>query len=235
MHCHILPNLDDGARNDDAALQMLRIARDDGIGTIVATPHAHHTTPAAICRQVTRINRLATDAGIDVAVLAGSEVRIAADLVERHQRGDLLTIDQSQYLLLELYLFHDWAIEAVASVIERLVDAGLRPILAHPERYRWVQQDPASIDALIEAGVALQINVPALFGRHGDAALMASEFLIATQRASLIASDGHNPERRPPTLSRGYQQVRELAGTDYAIMLQENVTKVLSGDILTRS
>ncbi|MFW6075745.1 MAG: tyrosine-protein phosphatase, partial [Chloroflexota bacterium] len=204
MHCHILPGLDDGARDDEAALDMLRIAERDGILTIVATPHSHHTTVDAICRQLVRVKQLARSAGIAVDILPGSEVRIAADLVERYRAGELLTLNGTQYLLLELHLFHDWALEAILSVVERLVDAGLRPLLAHPERHRWVQHDPALVDRLRDAGVTLQVNAPSLFGGHGDAAQATAEFLIATHRAGVIASDAHNAGRRSPQLSAAY-------------------------------
>src|SRR5437588_11796317 len=83
LHSHVLPRVDDGARDDEEALRMLRIAQEDGIATIAATPHAHHFPAGLIPERVERLNQLAADAGLTIRVVPGSENRLAADLPAR--------------------------------------------------------------------------------------------------------------------------------------------------------
>lgn len=212
---------------------MLRAAEQDGIGTIVATPHAHHVQPETVICRVERLNQLAGEEGIAVRVLPGSEVRIAADLIERHQAGKLLTLNGARYLLLELYLSHEWAFEVVESVIDRLRAAGLQPVLAHAERYPFVQRDPHVIQSLADRRVPVQINAAALTGYHGEAARAAAETLLRAGLAQLIASDAHNPEWRPPRLRYAYQRAAELTTNDHAQTLMANAACIIEGRDIT--
>lgn len=212
---------------------MLRAAAEDGIGTLVATPHAHHVQPETIIERVERLNQLAAEAGIDVRVLPGSEVRIAADLIERHEAGRLPTLNNTRYLLLELYLSHEWAFEVVESVIDRLRDAGLLPVLAHAERYPFVQRDPRVIQSLADRRVPIQVNAAALTGYHGEAARAAAETLLREGLAQLIASDAHNPEWRPPRLRYAYERAAELTTTDHAQILMANAARIIDGRDIT--
>jgi protein-tyrosine phosphatase len=158
LHTHILPGVDDGARDDAESLAMLAAAARDGITTLLATPHAHHVDAQTVIGDVERLNALACDAGIEVNVLPGHEARISAELVNRHRDGTLLTLNDTRWLLLECYLFDDWPIHLIERSVDRLLNAGLRPLLAHAERYPFVQRDPTVLHRLIQRGVPIQIK-----------------------------------------------------------------------------
>lgn len=215
LHCHVLPGVDDGARDDTAALRMLQIAEGDGIDIVVATPHAHRCPAAVIPDAVAHLNRRAEDAGLTVRVVPGSEVRLAAGLANRYRAGDLLTLNATSYLLLELPLSGGWP-PYVTRVVRDLQALGLRPVLAHAERYDAVQRDPAIVSELIAMGVPIQINAASLVGPAERGAQPAAERLVAGRLAHLIASDAHNPEWRPPRLRPALERVAQLAGADYA-------------------
>lgn len=232
LHCHIIPGVDDGARDDEQTLRMLRTASADGIGTIVATPHAGHTDRTQIESGLARVNRIVHDAGVDVRVLPGCEVRIGADLVPRVHSGELLTINGTSYLLLELYLAHSWAMDIVELVVDRLQSADIWPVLAHVERYPTVQRDLSSIDGLLRRGVPMQVNALSLAGYHGPAAQETAERLAKAGNLHLLATDAHNEGRRAPKLTAAYGRLAELVGSEAADEIKRNAWKVLNNKSL---
>ncbi|MDI3340499.1 MAG: protein-tyrosine-phosphatase [Sphaerobacter sp.] len=228
LHSHVLPGVDDGARDLDQALRMLRLAEADGVRTIAATPHASEAAPQQIHAGVAQLNRLAADAGLRLRVVPGSEVRLAADLAERAGAGHLVTLAGTRYLLLELPLWGGWPPFLLDAVYHCQV-AGLWPILAHAERYRPVQRDPGLILDLIDRGVLVQLNGDSLFGRNGREARWAAEELLRCHAAHLIASDAHDADARPPRIRAALERAAALAGTDYARWMAHAAAGVLQG------
>jgi protein-tyrosine phosphatase len=232
LHSHVLPRVDDGARDDDEALRMLRIAEEDGIGTIAATPHAHHFPGSLVPERVERLNQLAADAGLTIKVVPGSEVRLAADLPARHRDVQLLTLNCSRYLLFELYFDGGWP-SYLRRVVDELRALGLWPILAHAERYEAVQRDPAPLRDLIAAGVPIQINAASLVGPAERGAQPTAERLIRDRMVHILASDAHNAAWRPPRLRAAAQRVAEIAGADYAAWMLATSAAIVRGEEIT--
>ncbi len=230
IHTHVLPKLDDGAKDDQAALEMLGVAESDGIGTVVATPHAHHANPEQIVDGVARLNALAASAGIDVEILAGSEVRIGADLVERFEAGKLVTINGTRHMLLELSLAHEWRIEVVEKVIDKLQNAGLQPILAHPERYPFIIIEPQIIERFVARGVPMQINALSLSGYHSQASQRTARTLLDNGMVHIVASDAHSARWRPPQIRKALKEIGEKWGEAYVEGLVANAEAVITGN-----
>lgn len=230
LHTHILPGVDDGARDEDEALAMLAAAARDGITTVVAAPHSHHVKAAQVLAGVERLRFAARDAQIDITILPGHEARISADLVDRYNNGALLTLNGTNWLLLECYLFHDWPIHLIERSVDRLRDAGLRPLLAHAERYPFVQRDPAALQSLIDRGIPIQINAGSLFYRETDIERITAEHLLHTRTAHVIASDAHNARYRPPALSAAYARAAEITGAEYTGWMQAVALRVIEGN-----
>ncbi len=229
IHTHVLPKVDDGAKDDQAALEMLRAAATDGVGTLIATPHAHHADPARIVDDVGRLNELAAAEGVDVRVLPGSEVRIAADLVEKFEAGRLITLNGTRHMLLELSLAHEWRIEVVEKVIVKLQDAGLRPILAHPERYPFIIIEPQLAEAFVGLEVPLQINALSLSGYHSQASQRTAYALIDAGHVHIVASDAHSARWRPPQIRAALEEIAARRGLGYAERLIANAEAVIAG------
>jgi protein-tyrosine phosphatase len=229
LHTHVLPGVDDGARDEAEALAMLAVAARDGITTVVAAPHSHHVKAAQVLAAVERLRVAAREAQIDITILPGHEARISADLVDRYNDGTLLTLNGTNWLLLECYLFHDWPIHLIERSVDRLRDAGLRPLLAHAERYPFVQRDPTALRSLIERGIPIQINAGSLFYRETDIERITAEHLLRTRTAHVIASDAHNARYRPPALRAAYERAVEIAGDAYAGWMCETPLRVLKG------
>ena len=232
LHTHILPGIDDGARDWDEALAMLRLAAEDGITTVVATPHAHHSQGVDVRAAVADLNDLASAASIPVRILAGSEVRIASGLIERHRTGQLHTINDSRYLLLELPLHDDWPEPHLFRVVDELLAEGVVPILAHAERYRFVERDPHRLLPLIERGVPVQVNARSLLYREADPDRRSADHLIALGYVHLLASDAHNAGYRAPQLRPAYERAATLAGVTWVTSAQAMAAAIVKDNVI---
>ena len=229
LHAHILPALDDGARDEVETLAMLRAAVADGITTIVATPHAHHVTPEIVLTRLERARELAAEAALPIEILPGSEARIMPEIIERQRQGLLLTLNGTSWLLLELYLNDEWPLRLVAQSVARVQAGGLRPILAHPERYPFAQRDPDALLPFITRGVPLQLNAGSLLGKNGGVAQRAAETLVRRRMAHLLASDAHSVAWSPPVIRPALARVAALADPAYAGWLADNAMAVIAG------
>lgn len=229
LHSHVLPGIDDGAPDDAAAIEMLRIADADGVRVIAATPHAEMIDePNEIIEGVERLNQLATDDGLTIEVVPGSEVGLAADLLQSYQAGRLLTINATNYLLIELSHMAEWP-PFLRTAIYELQVAGLTPILAHAERYPAVQTDPGILVDVIATGVLIQINAGSLLGQMGSRAHQTAETLVSCRMAHIVASDAHRPRRNAPRLSAALEHAVSLAGAAYIDSMCETAVAVLRG------
>jgi len=204
IHCHILPGLDDGAQTMEEAVAMARTAVEDGITTMVATPHYWEGmfTPTAqeVRRAVGDLQDRLADEGILLKLLPGHEVMMGTKVPERLRKGDLLTLgDGGEYLLIELPVFD--IPMCTEQVLFEVMSLGVTPILAHPEKNAGIQQDPALLARIVERGCLVQMDADSLArGRWGGTARFAARLLKAGL-VHLIASDGHSSRQRPPLIS----------------------------------
>ena len=225
----MLPNVDDGADDDEMALRMLQASAMSGVARVVATPHAHHCPAELIPRLVERLNAKARRAGLEIEVLPGQEVRLGAHVVERLVAGELLTLNQTRYLLLELPLSGSWP-SYLEAVVDDLQARGYRPILAHAERYPDVQRNPRLVEPLVARGVPVQLNADSLGERSERGARPAAEYLLAHRLAHLIASDAHSDSWRPPRLDAALARAGELAGASYSAWMIEASWSIVRGE-----
>ena len=233
LHSHILPGMDDGAQSDAEALEMLRIAASDGIQVIAATPHVNRTTsPDAILAGVARLNQLAVNEGVQIEVVPGSEVPIAADIVDRYHAGQVVTLNDTPYLLLELRQTADWP-PYVQTAIYDLQVAGLVPILAHAERYPAIRDDAGVLTGLISSGVVIQINASSLLGKSGADSQRAAEELLRNRMAHIIASDAHRPHARAPRLQPALRHAATIVEASYVDGMRATAAAILRGQPVT--
>ncbi len=233
LHCHILPGLDDGAQDLDAALAMARIAWDDGIEVIVATPHVTTDggpSPDEIRAATTELNQAITAQGLALTVLPGAEVEAHPGVVAQVREGELLTMaDRGKYLLLEPPFV------AIPTYLEQLCFelqiAGITPILAHPERSELLAQQPEVYRNLAGRGCLIQVNADSLRRRKSAAVQNSAVQLIRDGLVHILATDGHDCRWRPPRLS----DVREavVRASDEHTFTQ--MTELVPGEILSSS
>lgn len=233
LHCHILPGLDDGARDLSEALEMARIAVGDGISEIVATPHTedgyHHNRGEEVRDAVSVFQASLAEHGIPLVLFPGAEVHIHINLIEQLIQREVLTLcDQQKYLLLELpsvFLPH-----YSDSVIKGLLAEGITPLIAHPERNEYLRKQQNQLQAWIHQGARVQVNAGSLLGHWGKQTQMNAIGLLRRGWVHVVASDGHRMNVRQPLLSTAYQMIAKTVSALACHQLQENAKKVLHGE-----
>lgn len=202
LHCHILPGLDDGPATMEESLAMARVAADDGVKVIVATPHVDRELnlpdPNHVRRLVAQLNTALQAEGLALRVVPGAEVPAEPGLVEALQAGRVLTIgDCGHHVLVELPTTAP-AMYA-PELLFRLQVAGFTPVIAHVERAAIFRQRPEMLQEFHDRGYPLQMNVESL--RAGWRTRHYARRLLRQGLVDVLASDGHDVRRRRPVLS----------------------------------
>jgi protein-tyrosine phosphatase len=223
IHSHILPELDDGARSLDEAVEMARIAAEDGIEQMVCTPHmfnelSNNPQPDEIAYRVSALQTKI--AGTALKLLPGNEVHITHQIVEQARDRRFTRINNGNYLLVE---FPTMLIPlGTDDIFYKLQLQGLFPILVHPERNSRFQANPALLEPFVRRGVFVQVTAMSVAGEFGVKAQKCAESLLRHQCVHFIATDAHRPKTRPPILSRGRDAAARIIGDDAARKLVEN-------------
>lgn len=235
IHCHLLPDLDDGASSWQESLAMAELAVSDGVTGIIATPHQlgayRHNTPDRIHRRLKKLRDLLQEKGISLQVLPGADVRIESDLLERLDGGDLVTLaGHGKHLLLEFP--HD-IIVPVDSILEALSSRQIQPILTHPERNRRVIRQWPLVERLVEKGCLIQVTAGAFLGAFGPAIRAFAEWLVSERLVHFVASDAHGSRSRRPLLSRAFHRVAQISDIEFAIeVFCDNPYRVVCGEVV---
>lgn len=206
LHCHILPGVDDGAPDLAEALQMARMAADSGVGTIVATPHCNipdapmpNYLDKALLDRLVQLRTAIKDAGIPLKLYGGAEVFCTPQISELLESRKLLPLAGTRYLLVEFYF--DESPEFMEDCFRRISRQGFIPVIAHPERYGAVQQDPQLIPRWFRKGYIILLNKGTILGRLGHRAEVCARWILEHGFAHAVASDAHGTEFRTPHMS----------------------------------
>jgi protein-tyrosine phosphatase len=234
LHTHILPGIDDGVKTEDEAVEFARLARADGVTTIVATPHCKegfyfNDRPAVLDAVAHLRKRLATE-GVDVGLVPGAEVHLCAEIPARIRDGRAPTLsDNGKTLLLELSLTQ--YPPDLEKLVFQLKLAGIITVLAHPERIRYFQDDPSRYEALVRLGAYGQITTGSIVGSFGAETSELAAWMIRRRLVHVLASDSHNLRGRPPILSEALAATAALIGKEAAQrMVQEVPAALLRGE-----
>ena len=235
LHSHILPGIDDGARDIEHSLRMCASSYRDGCRAMVATPHLRHerywNDDRALLEQQHRLlcQAVLLSLGPDFQVLLGGEIAVSSESlleIDQMPAGSLLSLAGSRYLLLELS-HHGMGPDPVEMVHELRI-AGWRPILAHPERIAWLAADSGLLAAMIDHGAHLQLTAMSLTGDFGPAMQNISRRMMDKGWVHFIASDCHDNRLRPPTLSAAREAVQNHWGHEVGnALFEENPRAVL--------
>lgn len=229
IHTHILPGLDDGARNLEEALGMLRMAAAAGTTDMVASSHAN--PEFAFDPQVAeeRIAELQGAAGDSVRIHYGCELQLTLEGIENALRfPQEYSIGHHGYLLVE---FSDFLVpKTTSAILGRMMDRGLRPIVAHPERNPLLRKRMSELEGWVGQGCSMQVTAHSLLGRFGKSAKAAGHELMARGLVHFLASDAHDLQHRPPVLDEVRRYVEETFDPEAADrLLLENPQSVLDG------
>ena len=230
IHSHVLFDLDDGAQTLEESLAMVRMAAEHGTTDLVGTPHANLAYRFDPERITERVARLRDASGGVLRLHTGCDFHLSFDNIQDALKNPRkYTINQGRYLLVEfseLIIFHN-----MEEIFARLREAGMTPIVTHPERNGLLRQRTAQIAKWVEDGVRVQLTAQSLTGGFGRHAQDFSRALLDQGLVHVVASDGHDCDRRPPVMDQGFAWLEKHYGEPLATALcRTNPRAALSGD-----
>ncbi len=228
IHCHILPNVDDGPKSWEISQEMCRMAAEDGIEHIVATPHANERYKYDRQQLASDLEHLKSLVGPAPRLSLGCDFHLSYENVQ-----DVLitperyTIEGSHYLLVEP---SNYSIPAqINEYFTRMADVGITPIITHPERNPILQDAQDRILQWVDQGCAVQVTASALTGMWGQKAERVAGWLFERNAVHILSTDAHDTKRRTPSLSVARDKVAKLYGQDVAkALVDDNPRAVIS-------
>jgi protein-tyrosine phosphatase len=232
LHTHILPGLDDGAADLDAALEMARVMAASGVRLVCATPHVRDdfpTSPGSLERALELVQAAVAEAGIAIEVRGGAEIALVRlprlDAGARTRFG----LGGNPRLLLLETPYSTWPTD-LPRMCARLREEGIVPVIAHPERNPQVQGEPTILDDVVAAGGVIQVTAASIDGRLGRVTARCARRLIELELVHLIASDAHGPGVPESGMA---EAVAAVGGGELGAWLSEGVpAALLAGDEL---
>ena len=237
IHNHILPNMDDGASSWEISLKMCEQAHQDGIKTIVATPHTlngiYENHPQDIEEKVKILNQKLKENNIPLQILPGSEVHLRDDIIEKLKNQAIMTINKTNYVLLEFPA--DQIPHQTEEILFRIQIMGIIPIFSHVERNLEFQRKPDSLANLIQKGALAQLTAASLCGVFGSKTRKFAQELLANGLIYCIASDAHSDleSGRNTILSKAVAEASKIIGHQAALnLVQSNPKKIIENQSL---
>lgn len=237
IHCHILHGLDDGSDNIEESVSMARLAAESGTKAIIVTPHSnipdsfqnHFGKPYAA--KFLELKARLKEENIPVQIFPGQEIFAYGDFLQLIKNKQLITLNNSVYPLIEFDFFEHP--DSVFQKLEQLVAEGYVPIVAHPERYDFVQYDDEAAGIIRQIGALIQLNKGSITGKFGRSAHNAAHRILESRLADFVASDAHSPYMRTPRLEKTHEIIGEMYSYDYAqLLLRDNPEKVIRNQII---
>ena len=228
IHSHVLYGLDDGARTIEDSVAMLEMARDTGTSDIVATPHAdtqYAFNPSAIDARIAELSARVSG----ITIHRGCDFRLEVSNIEDAlAHPTKYTVNHRTYLLVEFP--HMTVFPSVEGIFDRLINAGMSPIVTHPERNGFLQQHPDVLARWVESGILVQVTAASCTGVFGRKVQSTAHALIARNVVHFIASDAHDTNKRTPDLSAAYTMlVKQYGEARIRPMFVDNPRAVLAG------
>ena len=237
IHCHILPNLDDGSKDLSETIEMARKATEEGITQIIATPHykkgEYENSKEQILQAVKLVNHELTQAAIPLTILPGQEPRIDGEFLQDYNKGELLSLNNGgKYIFIEFPSGH------VPRYAEQLLFDiqlnGLTPVIVHPERNSELLENPNLLYKFVKNGACTQITASSVTGHFGKKIKKFSMQLVESNLTHFLASDSHNLSTRPFRMREAYDVLIKEYGIAAEYYFKENSQLLLEGKSVIR-
>ena len=233
FHNHIIPNLDDGSKSIEMSLDMLKEAQSQGITDIINTVHFQHpkmdkknTSYEFVISEIRKMEQIARSKGLDINIHPGSEVFFNFNLTKILD-NPITTIGNGKYMLIEFQRLH--FPKGYENEIFKLQLKGVTPIIAHPERYRGVQQDINLVKKWIRRGYKIQIDCASILGGFGRETKRVAMNMLYNNLCHLIGSDSHNNKNRNFLLKPTLDKISQELNDEIALILKNNSKRILDG------
>ena len=232
IHCHILPGIDDGARTEEESLKMLKLAYDQGICRLFATSHGSRQFPSSRpdvilekCRELEK--RAKAEIDPEIRIYPGQEILYSDSVPERLEKGELLSLAGSPYVLLEFFPAVSFA--TIYRAVRECGTLAFYPILAHIERYEALREE-GRIEELTEAGAYMQMNYRVIGGRWYEPSVRWCRSMLKKQRIHFLGTDMHNTGARAPEIKNAMKWLEKNLDEAYLEEIcRENAEYILNG------
>lgn len=232
LHCHLLPEVDDGSKSMEVSLQLAQKATENGVTHALLTPHhvnGHYVNHKQyVIRRTREFQEQLKEHDISLIVFPGQEVRINGNLLAALDNDDILFADTgNKYLMLE---FPDDDVPHYTNrMIFDLQQRGITPVIVHPERNTKIMKEPDLIYQLLEKGCLSQITASSYVGTFGKKVENFSRQLIAAGQGYVFASDVHDLPGRKYEMRQAFEKLRREFGHKIAEQYQENARLIING------
>ena len=234
IHTHVLPGIDDGSSSMDESMEMLSLAEESGVKVLVTTSHCNipDVFDNYVSEELKRLwNHMEAEAkrmGLGLKLCRGMEIFATEELPDLLTEGRVWTLNGTKYFLVEFDFGEDP--DFCRYILGRCRDRGFRPVIAHPERYIFIQEDPEIAYEWCRMGYGLQLNKGSLLGKFGREAQTTAELLADHGLAACVASDAHSPYQRTTHMGQIREFLTEQFDEAYArLLLEENPLRILAG------
>lgn len=217
IHSHILPGLDDGSRSMRQSLEMLRIAEEEGIDLIIATPHNMPGKGQPSLQRVRecaeRLQYEANLEGIQIPIVIGTEYYFRGEVLEILDDEAGITMNGSEFVLVEF----EPMVEKIyfRNAMRDILATGHRPIVAHVERYAKIMKDKPLLNDLKKMGALIQVNASSVIGENGRLAKKDVKWMLKQGIVDFVATDAHSNGRRAPFMKKCARYLYKKYNTEY--------------------
>lgn len=223
MHSHILPAIDDGSRSIEESIKMIKEAKEAGFTAIVSTSHYieenYNSSKHEREELIKEINQRLEAENVDIKIYNGAEAYVSTNLDELIKKKELPTINESKYLLMELPMHSE--IIYLDNIIYNLKTNGIVPIIAHPERYSYVQKNPKMLKDFINKGVFFQSNYGSIIGRYGKDAEKTLKKLLKDNMIHFLGTDTHRSGSVYTQMDKIVKRLEKLIGKEKLELLSK--------------
>ena len=216
FHTHILPNIDDGARSIEETFNLIKEAKNAGFESIISTSHYmenyYETDTPEREVWVNAIYENLKAKNIDIKLYLGNEIYMTDNIIKVLEEGKASTINDTSYVLFEMPV----NIEPMNlyDMVYEMIQCKLVPVLAHPERYTFVQQEPELIYDLIQKGVLMQANYGSIIGQYGKKAQIIAKKMLEKNYITFFGSDVHKPNTIYKKMPEIIQELQNIIGRE---------------------
>lgn len=204
IHSHILPGIDDGSQSMEQTLKMLRIAEEEGITDMIATPHhkygRHNASPATVNRLRDEVQKLALEEGLHIRIHTGNELFYYTDIEDVIREERICYMGNSDCILVEFNPMENYTY--IHNALYQLQCNGYQPVIAHIERYLCIAKDKKKANELHDMGIRIQVNADSIVGDNGFGIKGFTKYLLKNELIDYVGTDSHSHERRAPRMTK---------------------------------
>lgn len=234
IHCHILPGLDDGSKDMEETLQMLKHAQEQGIIHIIATPHhkagRRNASPQTIKKRMDDVRIAAEERDIHVKLYPGNEILFYSDLENVLEKNIVQTLNDTEYMLVEFLPGNEYTY--IRNAVSEIQGMGYTPILAHVERYDCLLKHTKYVKELHDMGVEIQVNAASVTGKLGGTCRQFVHELLKKEIVDYVATDAHDCHKRMPDIEKCRKILNRKYGESYTnrILYENAYVRLLKGN-----